>query len=164
MELVASRQCCEPAGTKASAARLYEDHLGGGHPGQRALSPEPCGPLPAAAVLPCERSAGEAPPPETASLEGGAGVSFGLDYGNSFWKASERAQCPFPWAAGHSRTCCKCLSPFSFAGLLSEPLLLPDCSFSFSRAVAYARVSCERREHERRESGCAGPPERLPVA
>lgn len=38
-------------------------------------------------------------------------------------------------------TCCKCLSPFSFAGLLSDPLLLPDCSFSFSKAVAYANVS-----------------------
>lgn len=33
-------------------------------------------------------------------------------------------------------------SPLSLAGLPSEPLLLPDCSFSFKSAVAYAKVSC----------------------
>lgn len=54
---------------------------------------------------------------------------------------------------GDSEPCCKCLSPFSFAGLLSEPLLLPDCSFSFSKAVAYANVSCGRFKHEKKMLG-----------
>lgn len=51
-------------------------------------------------------------------------------------------------------TCCRCLSPFSLAGLLSDPLLLPDCSFSFSRAVAYANVSCRMLKHSRKVTGC----------
>lgn len=33
-------------------------------------------------------------------------------------------------------TCRRLRSAFSFAGLPSEPLLLPDCSFSFNSAVA----------------------------
>lgn len=49
---------------------------------------------------------------------------------------------PFQSKAGPRDTCCKCRSPFSLAGLLSDPLLLPDCSFSFNKAVAYANVSC----------------------
>lgn len=63
----------------------------------------------------------------------------GIDHGSSFWRTSEPAL-PSTGQA-YRRTCCKCLSPFSFAGLLSDPLLLPDCSFSFSKAVAYANVS-----------------------
>lgn len=61
--------------------------------------------------------------------------------------------CPLPQDLPYRCTCCKCLSPFSLAGLLSDPLLLPDCSFSFSSAVAYANVSCQRLKHKK--SACA---------
>lgn len=78
-----------------------------------------------------------------------------LDYEHSFWKSSEQAL-PFHTGPGPTvYTCCRCLSPFSFAGLLSDPLLLPDCSFSFSKAVAYANVSCGRWKHEKRRLGAA---------
>lgn len=42
----------------------------------------------------------------------------------------------FPAGLLMKPTCRRLRSAFSFAGLPSEPLLLPDCSFSFSRAVA----------------------------
>lgn len=61
--------------------------------------------------------------------------------------------CPLTQDLPYRCTCCKCLSPFSLAGLLSDPLLLPDCSFSFSSAVAYANVSCQRLKHKK--SACA---------
>lgn len=66
----------------------------------------------------------------------------------------QSGHCPFTQDLPYRCTCCKCLSPFSFAGLLSDPLLLPDCSFSFSSAVAYANVSCQRLKHKEK-SGCA---------
>lgn len=46
-------------------------------------------------------------------------------------------------------TCRRLWLALSLAGLPSEPLLLPDCSFSFKSAVAYAKVSCRVwREHK----------------
>lgn len=96
------------------------------------------------------------------SLEGSAGVSLdshsrgGILFSSTvevlFGKLkSKAALC----TQGHadSYTCCRCLSPFSLAGLLSDPLLLPDCSFSFNKAVAYANVSCRRFKHKMTKLG-----------
>lgn len=58
-----------------------------------------------------------------------------------YGSTSSRSLLNSPIIMGDSEPCCKCRSPFSLAGLLSDPLLLPDCSFSFNKAVAYANVS-----------------------
>lgn len=81
------------------------------------------------------------------------GSPFSLDGWGCPWEASGQ-HCPLTQDWPYGCTCCKSLSPLPFAGLLSDPLLLPDCSFSFSSAVAYASVSCQRMRHKEK-SGCA---------
>ena len=87
--------------------------------------------------------------PEQRFPEGGAGVGLlSLLMIEVVPGKPQSGHCPFTQDLPYRCTCCKCLSPFSFAGLLSDPLLLPDCSFSFSSAVAYANVSCQRLKHK----------------
>ena len=137
------------SGRTTAAASLYQDALQAQQHSQQRLRPKP-GLISRCSTVPLSKHTVSESWAET--TRGWSWCFLSLLIMEILFGEPQSRCCPFTQDMPYC-TCCKCLSPFSFAGLLSDPLLLPDCSFSFSRAVAYANVSCRRLKHKRKLGG-----------